>query len=86
MKQEITDEGVEALSVEKATHMLSCSHGFCGSSRRDYEMPHIPLSKTKSGKIKILVFGKRWRDKDKIKKIRYVDDEKIRLIIRGRAK
>jgi hypothetical protein len=40
----------------------------------------IPKGITKSGKMKVLVFGERnWKNKEHIKKIRYVDVSRVSL-------
>jgi hypothetical protein len=60
-----------------ATHNLHCTH--CqGRSVSHYKMKCILLGITKSGKAKILVFGERhWPGRDHIKRVRYVDEERI---------
>lgn len=63
--------------VSRATHLLCCAHQI-GRIRRDYTMPCISLGKTKSGLVKVVVFGCRyWKHKDHIKQIRYVPPWKI---------
>jgi hypothetical protein len=43
-------------------------------------MDCIPKGVTKSGKMKILVFGERnWKNKDHIKNIKYVDPTRVSL-------
>lgn len=60
-----------------ATHYLKCKHCI-GTSCSYYNMLCIPLGKTKSGKLKVLVFGERnWKDKEHIKRIRYVDEYRV---------
>lgn len=65
---------LDKYSIKDATYLLSCSHCISSKHRMDYFMKCIPISKTKSGKIKIIVFGERnWKGREHIKKIRYVD-------------
>ncbi len=60
--------------VEDATHLLRCRHCI-GRSCKDYFMACIPIVKTKSGKLKILIFGDRnWAVRDNNKRIRYVEE------------
>ena len=63
--------------LEAATHLLRCSH--CrGRSTTYYKMSCLVLGKTKSGKIKIRVFGERnWACRDHISRIRYVDSWRL---------
>lgn len=67
-------------SSDSATHLLNCTH--CqGSSIKYYRMKCIVLGSTKSGKTKVVVFGERnWRDRENIKRIRYVDADRISTI------
>ena len=59
--------------VNDCTHKLKCVHAI-GQHRLYYYMPCIPISNTKSGKTKIIVFGDRyWREHIDTKHIRYVD-------------
>lgn len=63
---------LEDYDVSEATHNLRCAHQL-GRSRRDYTMPCIPLEKTKTGMVKLVVFGERdWAHRDHIKHVRYV--------------
>lgn len=65
--------------VSMATHRLSCRHQICRTGF-DYTMPCVVLGKTKSGKLKLLVFGNRyWMHKDHVKKIRYVSAGKVKV-------
>lgn len=58
--------------ISQATHKLRCRHQISRNGF-DYTMPCIVLGKTKSGKLKIVVFGERyWKNKEHIKHIRYV--------------
>lgn len=67
----------ESLTILDATHLLMCKHCI-GTNCMAYDMHCIPISKTKAGKIKILVFGERnWKGKDHIKNIRYVNPSKV---------
>ena len=60
-----------------ATHYLKCKHCI-GTNCSYYNMLCIPLGKTKSGKLKVLVFGERnWKYKEHIKRIRYVDEYRV---------
>jgi hypothetical protein len=62
----------------QATHLLKCRHCVGTNRCRDYSMKCIPVGKTKSGKLKIIVFGDMgWKDKEHIKKIRYVDESRV---------
>ena len=66
------------LTAVNATHLLQCRHQI-GRNGHDYEMRCHVLGQTKSGKVKILVIGERdWKDKNDIKKIRYVDSFRLR--------
>jgi hypothetical protein len=49
---------IEKYDVSQATHRLSCRHQI-GRNGFDYTMPCIVLGKTKSRKLKIVVFGER---------------------------
>jgi len=63
--------------ISQATHRLSCRHQICRNGV-DYEMACIVLGKTKSGNLKIIVFGKRnWKNKEHIKQIRYVPQYRV---------
>lgn len=79
-KQETNHAGAEsALNVgsEAATHLLRCSH--CrGRSTTYYKMRCAVLGETKSGKVKIRVFGERnWAGRDHVSRIRYVDSWRL---------
>ena len=64
-------------SVHDATHYLQCRHQIC-SNGWDYEMPCIPLGRTKRGRVKVLVFGSRyWMGTEHIKRIRYVSSGRV---------
>ena len=59
--------------ISQATHDLKCVHKVGRSPAYRYTMPCIVLGKTPSYKTKIVVFGDRyWKNKDHIKRIRYV--------------
>ena len=59
-------------NITQATHRLRCRHQICRHGF-DYTMPCIVLGKTKSRKLKIVVFGERyWKNKEHIKSVRYV--------------
>lgn len=75
---------VEHLINTDATHYLKCSHCI-GRSRRHYLMKCMVIKPTKSGLLKVLVFGERdWRGKEHIKKIRYVPEWRVMKIGQGR--
>lgn len=58
--------------ISQVTHRLSCRHQI-GCSGFDYTMPCIVLGKTKSRRLKIVVFGDRyWKNKEYRKQLRYV--------------
>lgn len=61
-----------------ATHYIECRHCVNRKSCYDYLMYCIPLGKTKTGRMKVLVFGDRARNnKGHIKKIRYIDPRRV---------
>ena len=63
---------LDEYDVSQATHRLQCAHQI-GWGRREYTMPCIVLKKTKSGRLKVVVFGERdWKDRGHIKRVRYV--------------
>ena len=66
---------------KNATHRFKCRNAV-GQNGYNYFMYCIPLGKTtKSGKIRCLVFGDRnWKDTDHIKRIRYVDKNRLEVI------
>lgn len=65
------------VGLEAATHLLQCSH--CrGRSTTYYKMRCAVLGETKSGKVKIRVFGERnWAGRDHVSRIRYVDSWRL---------
>ena len=65
--------------ISMATHWLDCSHGTCYNNIRHYTMHCLPLGKTKSGKMKLVVFGERdWKFEYRPKiKIRYVEPGRV---------
>lgn len=68
----------EQYTTADATHWLLCRHCVGAKSCREYEMKCVLLGETKTGKQKVLVFGERdWKDKDHIKKIRYVNHSQL---------
>ncbi len=74
----------EHLTVEDATHRLSCSHCPNGSDQPciDYTMPCIPLESLE-GKVwvRVLVFGERyWKDRYHKRRIRKVQTWKLQKI------
>ena len=63
--------------VSQATHRLRCRHQVCRNGF-NYSMRCIVLGKTKSRKLKIIVFGERyWKHKEHIKNIRYVSPIRV---------
>ncbi len=67
--------------VDDATHLLMCSHCTNSKSRMHYTMKCIILKEMKDGRYKLLVFGDRyWKDRYYIRKIRYVDANRVRII------
>lgn len=65
------------------THLLKCRHQI-GRNGFDYYMPCNILKTTKSGKIKIEVYGERWLIYKKNKKqIRYVDKWRLKEASNG---
>lgn len=66
------DMNLADYDISQADHRLRCHYQICRNGF-DYSMPCIILNKTKSGKLKIVVFGDRyWKNKEHIKRIRYV--------------
>jgi len=62
----------EQYKYEQSTHYLKCRHQI-GRNGFDYLMKCIVIGKTKSRKIKIIVFGNRyWKGYKHIKRIRYI--------------
>lgn len=74
-------EAIEKYSIEDATHLLAQKHCI-GQRCKYYSMKCIPLGEVLfSGKQKALVFGERnWKEKEHIKKIRYVWPMDLRRI------
>lgn len=71
---------IDSLTASDVTHNLHCSH-VQGRSVSNYRMKCVLLDTVKSGKAKVLVFGERhWKDRDHIKRIRYVDFDRLTLI------
>ena len=78
MKNEISQAYIELLSIENATHKLSCRL-VMGWTEIDYCMDCIVLKKMPNNRLKILVFGERNRKgHDDKKKIRYVDKFRVK--------
>ncbi len=71
-------------TYENATHFLRCRHAI-GTNGLDYLMRCHVLNGgrvSKSGKIKILVFGNRyWSGYDHISRIRYVFKHRVKKIV-----
>jgi hypothetical protein len=68
---------LEKFTIQQATHNLRCRHqiGYYGFN---YAMPCIFISRTKRGKAKVVVFGKRaWANNDHIKHLRYVNPYRL---------
>lgn len=67
-------------NISNSTHLLKCKHCI-GDKCNYYFMKCILKGYTKSGKARILVFGERnWKNKEHIKKIRYVEISRIEEI------
>lgn len=67
----------EQFTKVDATHLLSCVHAQ-GSSRKSYKMHCVFLGNTKSGKAKVLVFGRLfWKDSEHVKAVRYVEPDRL---------
>ena len=65
--------------IKDANADLRCSH-WTGKGYIYYTMPCIVLGKTKSGKIKVVVFGERfWKGRKNVKRIRYVEPERVKV-------
>jgi len=62
---------ISKYNIDQANERLKCSHNI-GSHAFNYTMPCILLYQTKAGKWKIVVFGDRWKNKEHVKKVRYV--------------
>lgn len=66
-------------TIKDATHYLKCRHAI-GGHGFNYGMDCLILKDMKDGRVKILVFGDRyWKNKDHIKRIRYVSKRRIRI-------
>ena len=66
--------------VSQADHFLKCTHAMPGKNQPPYKykMKCIVLGKTKSGKLKIIVFGYRyWLGRDFKKRISYVSSRRV---------
>jgi hypothetical protein len=72
---------IDDYRIHQATHNLQCSHCI-GNNRINYIMKCIPIGKiTRSGKIRVLVFGDRyWSGRDHRRHVRYVDRYRLSLI------
>jgi len=63
---------LSSYDISQATHKLQCAHCI-GRQRHNYTMPCIVMGKTKSHKLKIVVFGDRyWKNTDHVKRVKYV--------------
>ena len=68
---------LEKFNITDCNYLLKCVHAI-GTSRYNYTMPCVLLGKTKTGKMKVLVFGDRyWKSGINKKKIRYVSFQKL---------
>lgn len=77
MKKRIDLSGFD---VSNATHLIQCKHCI-GKNCKYYQMRGTWISKTNSGKIKMVVFGERnWKGKEHIKNIRYFSEERLSVI------
>lgn len=69
-------KNIEKYTLKDTTHLLCCTQSL-GRSYYDFYMPCLILKKTKSDRLKILVFGDRAKWKVDKKRIRYVDWERV---------
>jgi hypothetical protein len=63
-------------TADDYTHRLMCRHCF-GKSVKHYYMKCIKLGETKSGKVKVLVFGDRYWGRLEEQRIRYVSPDRL---------
>jgi hypothetical protein len=64
--------------IKDSTHFIKCAHAIGSKSRSTYYMDCTYLNDTKNGKAKVVVFGERnWKNKDHIKKVKYIDPNKL---------
>lgn len=83
MEEKTTTLNLSKYDVSQATHKLQCRHQICRNGF-DYSMLCIPLKKTSSRRLKIIVFGERyWRHRLHIKRIRYVPSYKVIPLSQG---
>lgn len=69
-----------------ATHYLSCRHCI-GGNCKEYVMRCTVIKDMGNGQVKVVVFGDRnWRDKEHIKRIRYVPGWRLSEIIEHQTK
>lgn len=79
IKKESIPKILESAVYSDCTHLLKCKHCI-GKNCSNYYMDCIPLGIASNGKMKVIVFGERdWKNKEHIKKIRYVDPSKVFL-------
>jgi hypothetical protein len=72
---------LQEYNVSQATHKLQCAHCI-GHQRHNYTMPCIVLGRTKSHKVKIIVFGDRyWKNTGHVKRVKYVSPLDVKPII-----
>lgn len=63
-----------------ATHYLHCAHCI-GRSVKHYKMRCAVLGKTKTGKVKIVVFGERyWAGRSDKRRVRYVEEYRLSMM------
>lgn len=68
-------------NISQATHKLKCRHQI-GRNGFNYTMPCLILGKTKTRRLKLVVFGDRyWKHKEHIKRIRYVTPLRVTKIL-----
>lgn len=63
--------------LHPSTHWLSCTHVFC-RARVDYSMPCDVLKDMSGGRVKIRVYGERWKGGSR-ERIRYVPRWRVRV-------
>lgn len=71
---------LEQYTSAKATHLLACRHCI-GPNCTEYAMRCTLIKDMGDGRSKVVVFGDRnWRDRDHIKRIRYVPNNRLSAI------
>jgi len=77
VRQHSSNEMLAAADVKDSTHLLLCKHCI-GTRCIEYTMYCKLIGVTKNGLCKIIVFGDRnWKDKDHIKRIKYVSADRL---------